>query len=172
MRDRIITALEAALAAGNIPGAVAMVGNRAGIVAEAAIGQKSPGGTAMPVDAQFQIASMTKAITSVAAMQLVERGKLALDAPLGALLPDLAEVQVLTGFADDGTPQYRAPKQAVTLRHLLTHTSGLGYEFMAAELVRYRAAVPAAPFSRAALVTMLSAMNTLSISLKDFRLVS
>jgi methyl acetate hydrolase len=157
MRDRIITALEAALAAGNIPGAVAMVGNRAGIVAEAAIGQKSPGGTAMPVDAQFQIASMTKAITSVAAMQLVERGKLALDAPLGALLPDLAEVQVLTGFADDGTPQYRAPKQAVTLRHLLTHTSGLGYEFMAAELVRYRAAVPAAPFSRAALVTPLLA---------------
>jgi CubicO group peptidase (beta-lactamase class C family) len=157
MRDRIIIALESALAAGNIPGAVAMVGNRAGIIAEAAIGQKSPGGAAMPINAQFQIASMTKAITSVAAMQLVERGKLDLDGPLGALLPDLAQVQVLTGFAEDGKPLYRAPKQAVTLRHLLTHTSGLGYEFMAAELVRYRAAVPAVPFSRAALVTPLLA---------------
>lgn len=149
--------LAATLAAHGIPGAVALVGNRAGIVAEAAIGQKSPGGPAMTVDAQFQIASMTKAITSVAAMQLVEHGKLNLDAPIGNLLPDLGVAQVLTGFADDGTPILRAPRRAVTLRDLLTHTSGLGYEFMAAELVKWRETAPAVPFSRAALVAPLLA---------------
>ena len=147
--------LATTLAAHGIPGAVALVGNRAGIIAEAAIGHKAPGGPAMTVDAQFQIASMTKAITSVAAMQLVEHNKLSLDAPIGDLLPDLGAAQVLTGFAEDGTPQLRAPKRAVTLRHLLTHTSGLGYEFMAAELVKWRATAPAVPFSRAALVAPL-----------------
>ena len=155
--DQITAALAPVLAAHGIPGAVAMVGNRAGVVAEAAIGEKAPGGPAMPLDAQFQIASMTKAVTSVAAMQLVEQGRLSLDAPIGELLPDVGAAQVLTGFAEDGTPQLRAPKRPVTLKHLLTHTSGFGYEFMAAELVKWRESAPAVPFSRAALVTPLLA---------------
>jgi CubicO group peptidase (beta-lactamase class C family) len=149
--------LAATLEQHGIPGAVAMIGNRAGTLASAAIGARSPGGAPISLDTRFQIASMTKAVTSVAAMQLVEAGKLGLDAPIGDLLPDLAAAEVLTGFADDGTPQTRAPVRAITLRHLLTHTSGLGYEFMAAELVRYRAAVPAKPYSRAALVAPLLA---------------
>lgn len=155
--DTLTAALAPVLAEHGIPGAVAMVGNRAGTIAEAAIGAKAPGGPAMPLDAQFQIASMTKAVTSVAAMQLVEQGRLSLDAPIGDLLPDVGAAQVLTGFADDGTPQLRAPKRPVTLKHLLTHTSGFGYEFMAAELVKWRETNPQVPFSRAALVTPLLA---------------
>ncbi len=153
--DSITAAIAPVLAAHGIPGAVAMVGNRAGTLATAAVGRHAPDGVALAADAQFQIASMTKAITSVAAMQLVEAGKLDLDAPIGALLPDLADAKVLTGFADDGTPQLRAAARPITLRHLLTHTSGLGYEFMQADLVRYRAAVPAAAFSRDSLIAPL-----------------
>jgi methyl acetate hydrolase len=143
------------LVAHGIPGAVVMVANRAGVVAEAALGTRAPGGAPMPLDAKFQIASMTKAITSVAAMQLVEQGRLSLDAPIGDVLPELADAKVLTGFADDGAPILRAAARPITLRHLLSHTSGLGYEFMHADLVRYRAAVPATPFSRASLVAPL-----------------
>jgi CubicO group peptidase (beta-lactamase class C family) len=149
--------LAATLAARGIPGAVAIVGNRAGIVAEAAIGAHSPGGAALRLDAQFQIASMTKAVTSVAAMQLVEQGRLSLDAPLGALLPDLADLPVLTGFDADGAPQLRPAARPVTLRDLLTHTAGFGYEFMAAELMRYREKVPAAPATLASLKAPLLA---------------
>jgi CubicO group peptidase (beta-lactamase class C family) len=155
--DKIAAALAPVLAQHGIPGAVAVVGSRAGTVAEAAVGTKAPGGPAMPLDAKFQIASMTKAVTSVAAMQLVEQGRLSLDAPMGELIPDVGAAQVLTGFADDGTPQLRAPKRPVTLRHLLSHTSGYGYEFMAAELVKWREKNPQVPFSRAALVTPLLA---------------
>ena len=153
----IEAALAPVLAAHGIPGAVATIGNRAGTIAEVAVGNIAPGGAPMPADGLFQIASMTKAVTSVAAMQLVEQGRLSLDAPIGDILPDLADAQVLTGFADDGTPQLRPAATPVTLRHLLTHTSGLGYEFMAAELVRYREAVPAVPFSKASMKAPLLA---------------
>jgi CubicO group peptidase (beta-lactamase class C family) len=153
--ETLTAAMAPVLREHGIPGAVAMVGNRAGVVAEAAIGARAPGGPAMPLDAQFQIASMTKAVTSVAAMQLVEQGRLSLDVPIGDLVPDVGAAQVLTGFGEDGTPLTRAPKRPVTLKHLLTHTAGFGYEFMAAELVKWREKNPQVPFSRAALPTPL-----------------
>jgi methyl acetate hydrolase len=82
----------------------------------------------MTTDSVFWIASMTKAITTVAAMQLVEQGKLALDAPIGKLLPDLAAPQVLEGFDANGEPKLRPAKSAITLRQLMTHTAGFCYD--------------------------------------------
>lgn len=151
MLERIRTALETTLAAANIPGAVAVVGNSAGTLAEVAVGTKGPGGPPLAQDDLFQIASMTKAIASVAAMQLVEQGRLHLDEDLGSLLPQLANPEVLEGFDDEGKPVTRPAAGPITLRHLLTHTSGFGYEFMSAELTQYRVHHPAAPGSLASL---------------------
>ena len=91
----------------------------------------------MTLDSVFRIASMTKAITATAAMQLVERGRISLDQPMGEVLPVVRDVQVLQGFDTSGTPRLRAPKRPVTLRHLLTHTSGYGYDVFNADLARY-----------------------------------
>lgn len=95
--------------------------------------------TPMDMDSVFWIASCTKAITSAAALQLVERGELDLDAPVGERLPQLAALQVLEGFAADGTPRTHPAKRPLTLRDLLTHTSGLAYDFFNADLARYYA---------------------------------
>ena len=78
----------------------------------------------MTADSVFWIASMTKAITTAAGMQLVEQGKLSLDEPIGKLLPDLASPQVLEGFDAKGEPKLRPAKKPITLRHLMTHTAG------------------------------------------------
>jgi CubicO group peptidase (beta-lactamase class C family) len=88
-------------------------------------------------DTPFWIASCTKAITSVAALQLVERGSLDLDEPVGPYLPTLAEPRVLEGFDEKGMPALRPARVRITLRHLLSHTSGLGYDFCNAELKRF-----------------------------------
>jgi CubicO group peptidase (beta-lactamase class C family) len=79
---------------------------------------------------------MTKAITSVAAMQLVEGGQLELDRPIGRVLPELAAPQVLVGF-DAGKPRLRPARRPLTLRHLLTHTAGFGYEMLSSDLIRF-----------------------------------
>lgn len=138
----ITTALQDAIAAAGIPGAVAMVGDRGGVREAIAVGQRG-NGAAMTLDTVFQLASMTKAVVSVAAMQLVEAGRLALDAPIGELLPDLAAPRVITGFDADGSAETRPAVRPITLRHLLTHTSGLGYDFVHADLARARG--PAGP---------------------------
>ncbi|GLS41707.1 1,4-butanediol diacrylate esterase [Mesorhizobium tianshanense] len=91
----------------------------------------------MNVDSVFWIASMTKAITAAAAMQLVEQAKLSLDEPIGGLLPDLASPKVLEGFDKDGTPKLRPAKGPITLRQLMTHTSGFCYDMWNADMVRY-----------------------------------
>lgn len=135
------SALAAAFAAAQLPGAAAILVDRAGETYARAFGQADAfAGTPMQLDTPVQIASMTKAVVSVAAMQLVEAGRLELDADIGAVLPDLANPQVLTGFAEDGSPQLRPAAQAITLRHLLTHTAGLGYFFIHPEVLRYFAA--------------------------------
>jgi CubicO group peptidase (beta-lactamase class C family) len=92
----------------------------------------------MTPDSVFWIASMTKAVTAVAAMQLVEQGRLALDTPIGTVLPELADPRVLEGFDEAGAPLLRPAKAPITLRHLLTHTSGFCYDMWNAELLRYR----------------------------------
>ena len=123
--DRI---LQQATDAGAVPGVVAMAADASGIVYEGAFGRRSLAGDApMSLDTVFWTASMTKAVTSVAAMQLVEQGRLSLDAPIGPLLPGLAAPQVLEGFDADGQPRLRPAVRPVTLRHLLTHTAGFSY---------------------------------------------
>ncbi|MBV8525234.1 MAG: beta-lactamase family protein [Acetobacteraceae bacterium] len=121
-----------------VPGVVAAVTNRDGLDYEGAFGKRNVAASApMTADTVFWIASMTKAVTSVAALQLVEQGKLSLDGPIGDLLPGLTHPQVLEGFAADGKPLLRPARSPITLRHLLTHTSGFGYDFSSAEISRY-----------------------------------
>jgi CubicO group peptidase (beta-lactamase class C family) len=97
-------------------------------------------GTPMTPDTVVWIASMTKAITGACAMQLVEQGKLSLDGDIAAVLPELAKVQVLDGFDGNDKPRFRAPKRAITLRHLLTHTAGYAYDMWNPDIGRYMAA--------------------------------
>lgn len=120
-------------------GVVALAANEGGVRYAGAFGQRAFGpGPAMTLDTVFAIMSMTKPVTAVAALQLVEQGQLALDAPLAERLPELAAVRVLAGFDADGAPQFRAPRRAITLRHLLTHTAGFAYPTWNADLLRYQ----------------------------------
>ncbi|OYU87480.1 MAG: 1,4-butanediol diacrylate esterase [Bradyrhizobiaceae bacterium PARB1] len=133
--DRII---QQACDSGAIPGAVAMAASGDHVIYQGAFGKRDISkDAAMTVDSVFWIASMTKAITATAAMQLVERGKLSLDAPIGAVLPDLSAIQVLEGFGDDGEPVLRPARRPVTLRQLLTHTAGFCYDMMNADMGRW-----------------------------------
>jgi CubicO group peptidase (beta-lactamase class C family) len=134
----IDAALQAKVAAGEIPGVVAMAANEQTVVYQGAFGVRSLA-TAAPMssDTIFRIASMVKLLTSVAAMQLVERGKLKLDEPAGAIDPTLGSPQVLAGFDPKGIPQLRAAQKPLTLRNLLTHTSGFSYPLWDSNVVRY-----------------------------------
>ena len=112
--------------AGTVPGAVALRGGRDPEVVAA--GVASVDGDPMRDDAIMRIQSMTKAITSVAALRLVEAGRLGLDQSLEEWLPELADRRVLTSPTaplDDTVPAHRP----ITLRHLLTMGSGYGMEF-------------------------------------------
>lgn len=129
--------LQDGVAAGHAPGMVAALAGPDGVAQASAGARGADNAAAMTPDTVFWIASLTKAVTSVAAMQLVEQGRVGLDEPVGRWLPRLAEPKVLEGFAEDGTPRLRPAKTPVTLRHLLTHTSGLAYDFFSADLVRY-----------------------------------
>ena len=121
-----------------IPGVVAVAATGDGILYEGAFGKRNlVKGPDMTPDLVFWIASMTKALTATAAMQLVEQGKLKLDEPMGKLLPELAAPQVLEGFNDKGEPKLRPAKRPITLRMLLTHTAGFTYDFWDADTARY-----------------------------------
>src|SRR5437763_1798753 len=103
------------VAEGDVPGVVALAADQDGIVYAGAFGERELGtGVEMTLDTVCWIASMTKAVTTVAALQLVEQGRLTLDGSLEAILPPLGTVQVLDGFDADGTPRLRAAKQAIT----------------------------------------------------------
>src|SRR5438874_6278917 len=121
-----------------IPGVVAMAANSKEVIYQGAYGRRDLSkDDAMTVDSVFWIASMTKAITAAGAMQLVEQGKLSLDAPIGKLLPDLAAPQVLEGFDAQGEPKLRPAKNPITLRHLMTHTAGFAYNMWNGDMVQY-----------------------------------
>jgi CubicO group peptidase (beta-lactamase class C family) len=123
---------------GEIPGVVAIAASSTEVVYQGAFGKRDLSKPQpMTTDSVFWIASMTKAITAAAAMQLVEQGKLSLDVPIGKLLPDLAEPLVLEGFDADGNPRTRPANTPITLRHLLTHTAGFCYDMWNADMVKY-----------------------------------
>ncbi len=144
--NAIDTALRAGVARGDVSGVVAMAGDRAGVLYQGAFGSRGVQDAApMTLDTVFAIFSMTKAITSALAMQLVEEGKVGLDDPLGHLRPHLGRVQVLEGFDAGGAPRLRAPKRPVTLRHLLTHTSGFAHHIWNADVLRYMQAMGMPP---------------------------
>src|SRR3954471_13473826 len=108
-----------------IPGVVAMAATGSEVIYQGAFGKCDLAkDDPMTADSVFWIASMTKAITCAGAMQLVERGKLSLDEPIGKVLPDLANPSVLEGFGTDGKPKTRPAKGPITLRQLMTHTAG------------------------------------------------
>jgi methyl acetate hydrolase len=122
-----------------MPGIVALAATDKGTVYEGAFGTREIGKAApMTLDTVVWIASMTKAITATAAMQLVERGKLSLDRPAAEVVPELDRAQVLDGFDGAGKPRLRAPKRAMTLKHLLTHTAGYAYEIWRPEIAQYQ----------------------------------
>src|ERR1700680_3243901 len=121
-----------------IPGVVAMAATSKEVIYQGAFGKRDLGkDDAMTPDSVFWIASMTKAVTTAGAMQLVEQGKLSLDAPIGKLLPDLASPQVLEGFDAKGEPNPRSAKNPITLRHLMTHTAGFAYDMWNGDMVKY-----------------------------------
>jgi len=112
-----------------IPGVVAIAASGNDVLYQGAFGKRDLSKPdAMTEDSVFWIASMTKAVTSAGAMQLVEQGKLSLDAPIGEVLPDLAKPQVLEGFDAKGDAKLRPAKGPITLRQLMTHTAGFAYD--------------------------------------------
>jgi methyl acetate hydrolase len=129
--------LQAAVEAGDVPCVVAMAGDRDGVIYEGAAGERMPGsGEMVGADTTFRIASMTKMVATVAALQLVERGQLDLDDAIETYLPEFGELQVLEGF-DGDTPRLRPPASRATVRQLITHTTGLAYWFFNADIVRW-----------------------------------
>ncbi len=122
----------------DVPGVVAVAATDKEVIYEGAFGRRDRTKDAMmTADTVFWIASMTKAVTSTAAMQLVEQGKLQLDEPIGTILPELASPQVLEGFDEAGAPKLRPAKRPITLRQLLTHTAGFCYNLWNADMGRY-----------------------------------
>jgi len=146
MFSQIDSALRAATRAEVIPGIVALAASDHGILYEGIFGKRRLGeGTAMTRDTVFRIASMVKLITSVAALQLVEQNKLSLDAPVPDIEPAIGSPQVLDGFDGKGLPQLRPAQRPITLRHLLTHTSGFAYRLWDAKAAHYARSIELLP---------------------------
>ena len=138
LATRVDALLKRATDAGEIPGVVAMASAEDDTIYQGAFGTRKLGAArTMSIDTVVWIASLTKPITSAAAMQLVEQGRLKLDEPAQRWAPGLAAAQVLEGFDASGTPRLRPPRRAITLRDLLTHTAGYGYGMWHAGLARY-----------------------------------
>jgi CubicO group peptidase (beta-lactamase class C family) len=138
--------LSRAVRNGDVPNVVAMAADRDGVVYEGAAGPRAVGQDASddssasidPVgpDSTLRLASMTKMVATVAALQQTERGALELDAPVDAYLPEFAELPVLEGF-DGDTPKLRPAGARATVRQLITHTAGLAYWFCNPDVVRW-----------------------------------
>jgi methyl acetate hydrolase len=138
--------LRSGIAQRKIPAAVGMAAGERGILYSGAFGTRDSSGPPVGPDSIFAIASMTKAITTVAALQMVEQGKVKLDAPVSEYLPQLAKLEVLEGFdAQTGEPKLRPAGTPVTLKHLLTHTSGFCYDIWEPLMFRYTSQVKTVP---------------------------
>lgn len=145
-KNQIDRVLREAVGEKKLPGIVAMVAVADHVIYQGASGkQDTIKNIPMSVDSIFRIASMTKPVTSVGVMQLVESGRVKLDEPAATYLPELSQVQVLEEFdAGAGKAKLRPPKTPPTVRQLLSHTSGFAYDFSDAKLHGYAAsgAVP------------------------------
>jgi CubicO group peptidase (beta-lactamase class C family) len=142
MKATIDRLLSEAVSRGDVPGVAAVATDGKATTYEGAFGKAIQGQPAdMTPDTVVWIASMTKAVTGAVAMQQVERGRLQLDTPAKAVTPYLGEVGVLEGFDAAGKPRVRKPRRDITLRHLLTHTAGFGYDIWNPEILQYREAM-------------------------------
>jgi CubicO group peptidase (beta-lactamase class C family) len=129
--------LDDGAASGAVPGAVAVVVGPDGLRFQGAAGNtRADGDDPVTPDTMFRLASMTKALVSVAALQLVEEGALQLDTPVAAVLPAFGDLRVIEGF-DGDTPRLRPPARSATIHELLTHTAGAGYFFGNPHLKRW-----------------------------------
>ena len=147
----IADSLKQAVEAGDVPGVAAMAAAADGTIFEGAAG-------VLKSDSVIWIASMTKAITGAAAMQMVEQGRFGLDTPAAEIVPEIARKEVLVSIGADGTVKMRPARKPITLRHLLTHTSGMGYDTWDADIFRYvQAKGPLKPNSMEMLSTPLLA---------------
>jgi methyl acetate hydrolase len=131
-------ALDKAVTDGAVLGVAAMAATPEGIVYDGAFGKaNAETGTPMRDDTVFWLLSMTKAFTATAAMQLIEQGRMGLDQPAAEFLPELAAPRILAGFDAAGQPILRAARRPITVRHLLTHTSGYTYSIWSEAITRY-----------------------------------
>lgn len=138
MSAQIDKLLRDAVATSRLPNAVAVAADRNGTIYEGAAGPRAVGGdNPVTPDSHFRIMSMTKIVCTVAALQQVERGSLELAAPVDTYCAEFADLPVLEGF-DGDTPRLRPAGRRATVRHLITHTSGLGYPFFNEDLMRWR----------------------------------
>ena len=136
-RKGVDDVLQAAVSNGDVPCVVAMAGDRDGVIYEGAAGERAPGsGEMVGPDTMFRVASMTKMVATVAALQLVERGQLDLDDTVETYVPEFGELMVLEGF-DGDAPRLRPPASKATVRQLVTHTTGLTYWFWNADMLRW-----------------------------------
>lgn len=149
-------ALQASMQHRGIPGVVAQAVDLNKVLYSGAFGKRdSASNIELTQDSIFQIASMTKPVTSVAALQLVEQGKVTLDEPIEKHLPKLANPQVLEGFDAAGNPRLRPAKKSITLRTLLTHTSGISYPTWHAKMTQWTQKNPTAPTAIAPVVPLM-----------------
>jgi methyl acetate hydrolase len=129
-----------------IPCATAIVADASSVTYSGAFGKRDSASSVNVTPASiFRIASMTKAITTTAALQLVEQGKVTLEEPVAKHLPELAKLDVLEGFDSSGKPMLRPAKTPIALKHLLTHTSGFVYPTWNATLARYNRVIGSNP---------------------------
>jgi CubicO group peptidase (beta-lactamase class C family) len=137
-KTQIDQSLRTRCEAKDIPGVVAMAATGSEVIYQGAFGKRDLSkDDPMTADSVFWIASMTKAITCAAGMQLVEQGKLSLDEPIGKVLPDLASPQVLEGFDANGDPKLRPARKPITLRQLMTHTAGFAYDMWNGDMGKF-----------------------------------
>jgi CubicO group peptidase (beta-lactamase class C family) len=127
-----------AVASGELPGVVGMAANADERLYEAAFGLANVDtGAPLKTDLIFFIASMTKAVTSLAAMQMIEQGKIRLEQEAADILPEMKTHQVLVGFDAEGRPRLRPPIRPILVRHLLTHTSGHTTDIWNSDTIRF-----------------------------------
>lgn len=138
---------------GAFPGAAILIVRDGRVVHRGLLGRRAPDGAPMTGDTLFRIYSMTKPIVSVAALALVEQGRLRLDQPLSDLIPEFAATRVATGMLNaDGEPETEPAARPITILDLMRHTSGLTYGFFGQGIVRdtyRRAAAGSAGLSNA-----------------------